>query len=94
MAGKILFLCGSPRRQKSASLHTARYFAQFLDSDFEFVDVAGTSLSIDPTQAEPGFLKIVDKIHAVDTVIWTFGAWCLFVPVQMQYLLDKLFTKD
>lgn len=93
MGRKILFLCGSPRRQKSTSLYTARYLAQFLDNDFEFVDVAGTNLSTDPTEAEPAFLKIVDKIHAADAVIWTFGAWCLFVPVQMQYLLDKLFTQ-
>jgi multimeric flavodoxin WrbA len=93
MAGEILFLCGSPRKQKSASLYTARYFAQFLDNDFEFVDVSGTNLSIDPNEAEPSFLKIVDKIHAANAVIWTFGAWCLFVPVKMQYLLDKLFSQ-
>lgn len=93
MSRKILFLCGSPRRQKSASLYTARYFAQFLDDDFEFLEVAGANLSIDPTETEPVFLKIVDKIHGADAIIWTFGAWCLFVPVKMQYLLDKLFTQ-
>ena len=93
MGRKIIFLCGSPRRKKSASLCTARYLAQFLDNDFEFVDVVGTKLSTDPTEAEPAFLKIVEKIQSADAVIWTFGAWCLFMPVQMQYLLDKLFTQ-
>jgi multimeric flavodoxin WrbA len=93
MGRKIIFLCGSPRRKKSASLYTARYLAQFLDNDFEFVDVVGAKLSIDPTETEPAFLKIVEKIRAADAVIWTFGAWCLFMPVQMQYLLDKLFTQ-
>jgi multimeric flavodoxin WrbA len=92
MTKKVLFLCGSPRRKKSASLYTAKYLAQFLDNDFEFVDVVGAKLSTDPTEAEPAFLKIVEKIQRADAVIWTFGAWCLFVPVQMQYLLDKLFT--
>jgi multimeric flavodoxin WrbA len=57
------------------------------------VDVVGAKLSTDPTEAEPVFLKIVEKIQAADAVIWTFGAWCLFMPVQMQYLLDKLFTQ-
>ena len=93
MGRNILFLCGSPRKQQSASLFTARYLAQFLDYDFEFVDVTGMKLSIEPTEAESAFLKIVDKIHAAKLVIWTFGAWCLFVPVQLQYLLDKLFTQ-
>jgi len=93
MSGKIIFLYGSPRRKKSASLYTARYLAQFLDNDFEFVDVVGAKLSTDSTEAEPTFLKIVEKMQAADAVIWTFGAWCLFMPVQMQYLLDKLFTQ-
>ena len=93
MSGKIIFLYGSPRRKKSASLYTARYLAQFLDNDFEFVDVVGAKLSTDSAEAEPTFLKIVEKMQAADAVIWTFGAWCLFMPVQMQYLLDKLFTQ-
>jgi len=57
------------------------------------VDVVGAKLSVDSTETEPAFLKIVEKIRAADAVIWTFGAWCLFMPVQMQYLLDKLFTQ-
>jgi len=93
MSDKVLFLCGSPRRQKSASLYTARYLAQFLDHDHEFVDIAGAKLSIDPTEAEPAFLKIVEKMQEAAVVVWTFGAWVLFVPVQMQYLLDKLFSQ-
>jgi len=83
MGRKILFLCGSPRKKQSASFLTARYLAKFLDYDFEFVDVAGTKLSIDPTEAEPAFLQIVDKLYAADAVIWTFGAWCLFVQAPM-----------
>jgi len=90
---KILFLCGSPRRRRSASLCTAKYLARFLDYDYEFVDVAKARLSTDPSEAEPGFLKIVEKMQAADAVVWTFGAWLLFVSVQMQYLLDKLFVQ-
>lgn len=89
---KVLFLCGSPRRKRSASLYTAKYMARFLDYDYEFVDVAKAKLSTDPSEAEPGFLRIVEKMQTADTVVWTFGAWVLFVPVQMQYLLDKLFA--
>lgn len=89
----VLFLRGSPRGKRSASLHTARYLAQFLDYDYEFVNVAGAKLSTDPAEAEPTFLKIVEKMQAADVVVWTFGAWVLYMPVQMQYLLDKLFTQ-
>ncbi len=90
---KVLFLCGSPRRKRSASLYTANYLARFLDYDYEFVDVAKAKLSTDPSEAEPAFLKIVEKMQTADAVVWTFGAWVLFVPVQMQYLLDKLFAQ-
>jgi len=90
---KVLFLCGSPRRKRSASLCTAKFLARFLDYDYEFVDVAKARLSTDPSEAEPAFLKIVEKMQAADAVVWTFGAWLLFVPVQMQYLLDKLFVQ-
>ena len=89
----VLFLHGSPRGKRSASLHTAGYLARFLDYDYEFVDVAGAKLSTDPTEAEPTFLKVVEKMQAADAVVWIFGAWVLYMPVQMQYLLDKLFTK-
>jgi len=91
---KILFLCGSPRGKKSASLSTALYMSQFLDYDYEFVDVAKARLSSDPREAGPAFLKIVEKMKGADAIIWTFGAWVLFVPVQMQYLFDKLFTQQ
>jgi putative NADPH-quinone reductase len=90
---KVLFLCGSPRRKRSASLCTAKYLARFLDYDHEFVDVAKAKLSTDPSEAEPAFLRIVEKMQTADAVVWTFGAWVLFVPVQMQYLLDKLFAQ-
>jgi multimeric flavodoxin WrbA len=90
---KVLFLCGSPRRKRSASLYTAKYLARFLDYDYEFVDVAKAKLSTDPSEAEPAFLKIVEKMQTADAVVWTFGAGVLFVPVQMQYLLDKLFAQ-
>ena len=91
---KTLFLCGSPRRKRSASLCTAKYLARFLDYDYEFVDVAKAKLSTDPSEAEPDFLKLVEKMQAADAVVWTFGAWIFFVPVQMQYLLDKLFAQE
>jgi multimeric flavodoxin WrbA len=90
---KVLFLCGSPRRGRSASLCTAKYLARFLDYDYEFVDVAKAKLSTDPGEAEPTFLKIAEKMQTADAVVWTFGAWLLFVSVQMQYLLDKLFAQ-
>lgn len=90
---KILFLCGSPRGQKSASLSTALYMSRFLDFDYEFVDVVKARLSSDPTEAEPAFFKIVEKMKDADAIIWTFGAWVLFVPVQMLYLFDKIFAQ-
>ncbi len=90
---KILFLCGSPRLKKSASLCTAKYLACFLDYDYEFVDVPKAKLSTDPVEAEQAFLKIVEKMQTADAVVWTFGAWLLFVSVQMQYLFDKLFAQ-
>jgi multimeric flavodoxin WrbA len=90
----VLFLCGSPRRKRSASLCTAKYLARFLDYDYEFLDVAKAKLSTDPSEAEPAFLKIVEKMQAADILVWTFGAWIFFVPVQMQYLLDKLFAQE
>ncbi len=93
MTKKVLFLCGSPRGKKSASLTTARYMAQFLDYDYEFVNVARARLSTNPTEAEPAFLEIVAKMQTADAVVWTFGAWVLSVSVKMQYLLDKLFTQ-
>jgi len=93
MTKRVLFLCGSPRGKESASLYTARYSAKFLDHDYEFVDVAGAKLSSDPTEAEPAFLDIVGKMQEADVVVWTFGAWGLFVSVQMQYFLDKLFSQ-
>ena len=94
MSKKIIFLCGSPRRKKSASLYTAKYFAKFLDHDYEFLDVDEANLSMDPNEAEPAFLKIVEKMQGADAVVWTFGAWALFMPVKMQYLLDKLFAQN
>ena len=75
----VLFLCGSPRHKRSASLCTAKYLARFLDYDYEFVDVAKAKLSTDPGEADPDFLKIVVKMQAADAVVWTFGAgFCLF----------------
>jgi multimeric flavodoxin WrbA len=94
MKKKVLFLCGSPRGKKSASLTTARYLAQFLDYDYEFVNVARARLSTDPTEAEPAFLEVAAKMQSSDAVIWVFGAWVMFVSVKMQYLLNKLFTQE
>jgi len=91
---KVLFICGSPRGKKSASLSTALFMSRFLDYDYEFVDVAKARLSSNPAEAEPAFLKIVERMKGADAIIWTFGAWVLFVPVQMQYLFDKLFAQQ
>jgi multimeric flavodoxin WrbA len=91
---KVIFLCGSPRGKKSASLSTALYMSRFLDYEYEFVDVAKARLSSNPAEADPAFLKIVEKMKGADAIIWTFGAWVLFVPVQMQYLFDKLFAQQ
>jgi len=91
---KVLFLCGSPRGKKSASLATALYMSRFLDYDYEFADVVKARLSSNPIEADPAFLKIVEKMKGADAIIWTFGAWVLFVPVQMQYLFDKLFAQQ
>lgn len=91
---KILFLWGSPRGKKSASLCTALYMSRFLDYNYEFVDVVKARLSSNPTEAQPAFRKIVEKMKDADAIIWVFGAWVLFVPVQMQYFFDKLFTQE
>ena len=91
---KVLFLCGSPRGKKSASLATALFLSRFLNYDFEFLDVTRARLSSEPTEAEPAFLKIVERMKGADAIVWTFGAWVLFVPVQMQYLFDKLFAQQ
>lgn len=90
---RVLFLCGSPRHKRSASLYTAKYLARFLDYDYEFVDVAKAKLSTDPSEPEPAYLKIAEKMQTANAVVWTFGAWVLFFPVQMQCLLDKLFAQ-
>jgi len=91
---RVLFICGSPRSRRSASLCTAKYLAGFLDYDYEFLDVAKARLSTVSGEAEPAFLRIVEKIQTADAIVWTFGAWVLFVPVQMQYLFDKLFAQE
>jgi multimeric flavodoxin WrbA len=68
--------------------------SRFLDYDYEFEDVAKARLSPNPREAEPAFRKIVEKMKGADAIVWTFGAWVLFVPVQMQYLFDKLFAQQ
>jgi multimeric flavodoxin WrbA len=93
MSKSILFLCGSPRGTASASRKTAQYMARFLDYDYEFVDVGRAKLSSDPTEAEPAYQAIVAKMRAADAIVWVFGAWFLFVPLDLQYLFDKLFTQ-
>jgi multimeric flavodoxin WrbA len=95
VSGKmVLFLHGSPRGKRSASLYTAKYLARFLDFDDQFVDVARARLSTDAAQADPNFLNIVRKMQAADVLVWTFGVYIMYVPVQMQYLIDKLLTQD
>jgi len=51
---KVLFLCGSPRGKKSASLSTALYMSRFLDYDYEFVDVAKASRLSKKSAGEAG----------------------------------------
>jgi len=94
MSKRILFLCGSPRGLKSASRITAEYLAKFLDYDYEFVDVGRAKLSNDPTLAEPAFVEIAEKMNRADAIVWVFGAWIWFVPLDLQYLFDKLFTLE
>ncbi len=90
---RVLFLCGSPRRNKSVSTLTARYLAKFLDHDHAFLDLARAKLSSDPGCADPGFERVVEAMQAADAVIWTFGAWSWFVPTALHRLFDKLFTQ-
>lgn len=90
---RILFVCGSPRGEKSSSRITAEHLCQTLDHPFEFVDVVSAALSDDPLEREPAFEELIDKMSRADAVIWTTGAYCWFVPAQLQGLLDKLFAQ-
>lgn len=92
MAKKVLFLCGSPRGKRSASRDTAEYMSRFLDHDYDFYDLADSKMSPDPSEADSSFQIIAEKIRNADAVVWTFGAWSLYVPHDMHYLFQKLFT--
>jgi len=91
---KVLFLCGSPRGKKSASRITSEYMARFLDADCEWIDVGRSHLSANPEEADPKFLEIVEKMNEADAIVWVFGAWIWFMQLDLQHLLDKLFTQD
>ncbi len=57
---KILFLCGSPRGKKSASLSTALYMSRFLGYEYEFVDVVksrNTGSALDTGQIQ----QVIEK---------------------------------
>ena len=87
---RILMVCGSPRSARSASRATAEYLARFLDFDHEWLDVRSLGLSMDPREADAGFQRAVEKLQAADAVVWVFGAWSLFVPIELQRLFEKL----
>ncbi|MFH1460096.1 MAG: NAD(P)H-dependent oxidoreductase, partial [Candidatus Omnitrophota bacterium] len=90
---KILFLCGSPRAHASTSYRFAKYTANFLQHKYEFIDITHSKLSLNPNQAEPQFLEIVDKMKKADMFVWVFGIMVFSLPVQMQCFFDKLFTQ-
>lgn len=94
MGKKILFLCGSPRRKKSASRRTAEYLARFLDYNHEFLDLAASRSSPDPHDLDPAFRQVVQKMEEAAVVIWTCGAWGVFVPHHFQYLFEKMFVGE
>ncbi|MGC4118392.1 MAG: NAD(P)H-dependent oxidoreductase [Myxococcales bacterium] len=87
---RVLFVCGSPRRARSASRVTAEYLARFLDFDHEWLDVAGLKLTADPSEADAGFTHALQRLQAADAVVFVFGAWSLFTPIELQRLFEKL----
>jgi hypothetical protein len=90
---RVLFVCGSPRRDRSASRATAEYLARFLDHDFEFLDLASVRISAEPTEVDVAFQGVLDRLRAANAVVWTFGAWTHFVPLDLQLLFEKLFEQ-
>lgn len=93
-AQRLLFVCASPRRSRSASRATAEYLARFLDHDHEWLDVQGLALSADPAEADAGFAKAAERLQAADAVVFVFGAWTLFVPTELQRLFEKLLLQQ
>lgn len=93
-AGKILFVCGSPKGEASSSLLAARTVSHFLKHDVAFVDVAAARLSLDPAQAEPAFREVVEAMREASAIVWVFGAILWHAPVQLKVLFDKCFEQD
>jgi multimeric flavodoxin WrbA len=95
MSPSVLFLCGSPRHAKSASRLAARYLAQFLDHDYELVDLARIKLPASPETARaPGLDAVVEKMRAAAAIVWVFGGWSWFVPHPIHRLFEDLFAHD
>lgn len=92
MEKRVLFLCGSPRGRKSASRRTAEYMSLFLDYDYEFLDLAASRITSDPGASDPPFQYVAEKMEQAAAVIWTCGAWGVFVPHHFQYLFEKFFA--
>ncbi|MBN2532652.1 MAG: NAD(P)H-dependent oxidoreductase [Spirochaetales bacterium] len=97
---KILFINGSPRGNRSSSLGVAMYLSLFLNYDYEFINVNDSSnnntvhLTPQADEAEPAFQSILEKIKTTDVIVWTFGVYLGYVPVKLQYLLDKLIAQQ
>jgi len=91
---KVLFLCGSPRGHASTSFYFAQYTTNFLEHEFDFIDIPRAKLSINSQVSEPGFQAIVHKMKQADIFVWVFGVNAFQMPAQMQYFFDKLFTND
>lgn len=97
---KVLFICGSPNGKHSTSFVHADFMRNFLEHPHEIVslfkeeDHTQTVLSANAEEKEDAFLKIAGKIENADAVVWVTGAQCYFVPVQMQYLFEKLIAQN
>ncbi|MBA4367344.1 MAG: hypothetical protein C0403_06855 [Desulfobacterium sp.] len=97
---KVLFICGSPSGEKSTSFVHADFMAHFIKYTYEFISLYETSdptkpiLSAHAQEKEEVFLKIVNKMENADALVWVSGAQCYFVPVQMQYLFEKLLAQN
>lgn len=87
---KILFICGSPGKYKSSSFYVAKYVAQFLEHRYEFFDIARTTRPDNFRAKDSLFLKAIDKIEKADLIVWTFGVYVFFVPLNMQVFFQNL----
>lgn len=97
---KVLFVLGSPSGDKSASKVHASYVSKLLACEYELIslyqpdDPTRPRLSEDAQILDDFYHEIVEKIRRSHCVVWVCGAQCFFIPVQMQYLFDKLFAQN